>query len=86
MVLDAVDWHLDLVIDQTMTASWKDEDEAAAALDTPYLLDDDLQLARRTGERIAADPAAWLREVGDWRSFAPPVDWHALALPEDWDA
>lgn len=86
MVLDAVDWHLDLVIDPTMAASWKDEDEAAAALGTPYLLGEDLHLARRTGERIAADPAAWLREVGDWRSFVPQQSWQALALPEDWDA
>ena len=86
MVVDTIDWHLDLVLDCSMKLSWKDEDEAASAVGTAYLHSEDLVEARRTGEEIEADPEAWLREVGDWRSFVAPTDWRSLSLPDDWDA
>ncbi|MFT4235351.1 MAG: DUF402 domain-containing protein [Microbacterium sp.] len=79
--LDAVDWHLDLTISPDFEIAWKDEDEAAAALGTPYMRDEDLAAARAVGEHIAADPRALIDTIGDWRGFTPPSRWHPLALP-----
>lgn len=85
-VLDAVDRHLDLVIDPLLRPSWKDEDEAAAAVKADYLSGADLDAARAAGERIAADPRAWVDEVGDWRDFRPDPAWGPLRLPVGWDS
>lgn len=81
--IDAVDWHLDLLISPDLVVTWKDEDEAAAAAGTPYLRLEDLRSARETGEAIASDPQRILDQIGDWRSFEPSPDWKPLALLDD---
>lgn len=84
--LVAVDWHLDLVISPDFHVDWKDEDEAAAAVRTEYLRDEDLDEARSTGEAIAADPRAFIEELGRWDlSRSPASAGAALALPPGWD-
>jgi hypothetical protein len=82
--LDTVDWHLDLWIDPAGTATWKDEDEARAAVAAGHLSERDLELAWRTGEQLIARWGDWLELIGDWRSFRPPAGWVALDLPGDW--
>jgi hypothetical protein len=79
-----VDWHPDLWIDEDRLAHWKDEDEAEAALPAGHLTTDDLAIARATGEAILNDFEAFLRDIGDWRSFRPPATWSPLSLPSDW--
>jgi hypothetical protein len=82
--LDSVDWHLDLWIDAAGVATWKDEDEAQAAVEAGHLSERDLELAWRTGRQIIDGLSDWRDVVGDWRSFRPPAAWLALALPSDW--
>jgi hypothetical protein len=82
--LDSVDWHLDLWIGQDGRSRWKDEDEAEAALSQGHLTAEDLALARATGEAILGDVDAFVRDVGDWRSFRPPETWSLPPLPGDW--
>jgi hypothetical protein len=79
--ITAVDWHLDLWISPSGAATWKDEDEAAAAAGTPYLRPDDLMAARQTGQAVLTDVAGFLRRVGQWTSFTPPDNWQPLTLP-----
>jgi Protein of unknown function (DUF402) len=67
--VDSVDWHLDLRIDPDGTPTWKDEDEADAAVSAGHLDQADLDLARSTGLAILHDFPAWLDALGDWRSF-----------------
>lgn len=82
----AVDWHLDLLIAPDFEVTWKDEDEAAAAVGTEYLREQDLTAARRTGERIAADPRRFIDSVGHWEDRRPSSEaGRALALPTGWD-
>ena len=83
--IDAIDWHLDLLISPTLVVTWKDEEEAAAAAGTSYLRHEDLAAARATGEAIAANPEALIDMIGDRRHFVPPVTWGPLDLPERWD-
>lgn len=78
--LDAVDWHLDLLISPDFVVTWKDEEEAAAAAGTPYLPIEDLQRARATGEAIAANPRDFIARIGDWRHYKPDPQFGALAL------
>jgi Protein of unknown function (DUF402) len=82
--LDTVDWHLDLWIDAAGVASWKDEDEAHAAVEAGQLPERDLELAWRTGRQIIEGSSDWRELVGDWRSFRPAAGWLALDLPSDW--
>jgi hypothetical protein len=82
--LDTVDFHLDLWIAPDGTPSWKDEDEAAAALAAGAMTPAELELARRTGERIIGRLADWPAMIGDWRGFEPPPDWGPLPLPAGW--
>lgn len=84
-VIESRDWHLDLCIDLNGDATWKDEDEAAVAVEQGQLAADELQLARATGESIASDVARWLADIGDWRKFIPHSDWLPLALPQAWE-
>jgi predicted RNA-binding protein associated with RNAse of E/G family len=79
--IDSVDWHLDLWIGPDLTPSWKDEDEAAAAVGTEHLRAEDLQAARHTGEGILADLPAWPSPIGDWRCFRPDPAWTTPQLP-----
>lgn len=57
---DSVDRQLDLVISAAGEAHWKDLDEAAFAVGTPYLPLDDLIAARNDGAAILADLPAFL--------------------------
>jgi hypothetical protein len=82
--VDTVDWHLDLWIEPDGSARWKDEDEADAAVAAGHLTAGELATARSTGTGIMADFHAFLREVGDWRTFEPPAGWSSLGLPDDW--
>lgn len=50
--VDTVDWHLDLWITPDRQPSWKDEDEAEAALGTGHLRTQDLRTARKAGQAI----------------------------------
>jgi uncharacterized protein len=84
--LDMIDWQLDLWFDAERRPAWKDEDEAAAAVEAGYLSADDLALARKTGEGIIDGFDAWLAELGDWRAWRPPADWTTPDLPADWAA
>lgn len=80
--IDTVDWHLDLWIDADLRPRWKDEDEAAAALQTWHLRSDDYELARSTGEAIISNLQNWPGPIGDWRTFRPDPDWPTLLLPD----
>jgi len=82
--VDAVDWSLDLLISPEFEVTWKDVDEAAAALGTPYLRDDDLTAAQAVGGAIEANPRALIDSIGDWRDFRAPGTWVPLDLPEHW--
>jgi hypothetical protein len=83
--LDAVDWHLDLMISPSFEVTWKDEDEAEAAARTPYLRSRDLETGRRVGEAIASSPKSLIERIGDWSAFVPAPEWGPLKLPADWD-
>lgn len=82
--LDTVDWHLDLWISAAGIATWKDEDEAQAALAAGHLRQQDLDQAWSTGQAILDGLNDWPNVIGDWRSFAAPEEWSALSLPDDW--
>lgn len=73
--IDTVDWHLDLWIAPDGVASWKDEDEAAAAVGTPHLRAEDLRAARTAGEALLANLSSWPAPIGDWRTFRPAPAW-----------
>ncbi|MFK3835803.1 DUF402 domain-containing protein [Microbacterium sp. NPDC087868] len=84
--LVAVDWHLDLLISADYEVEWKDEDEAAAAVQTEYLREEDLVRARSAGDLIAADPRSFIRDLGLWHlSYPPKTPEPALELPPGWD-
>jgi hypothetical protein len=82
--IDTIDWQLDLWFGADRRPTWKDEDEAAAAVDAGYLSPDDLALARRTGEGIIGHFDEWLADLGDWRDWRPPAEWTLPELPGDW--
>lgn len=82
----SVDWHLDLLISPGYAVSWKDEDEAAAAVQTEYLREQDLEAARETGEAIARDPEGFIDAIGHWEDFRPAADLRRPAvLPDGWE-
>lgn len=83
----SVDWHLDLLVSPDFVVTWKDEDEAEAAVGTEYLRERDLEAARETGQAIARDPEGFVDAVGHWEDFrpAPGLD-RPLALPDGWDS
>jgi predicted RNA-binding protein associated with RNAse of E/G family len=83
----SVDWHLDLLVSPEYAVSWKDEDEAEAAVRTEYLRERDLEAARETGQAMARDPEGFIDAIGHWEDFrpAPGLD-RPLALPDGWDA
>lgn len=64
-ILDTV---LDLWIGPDCTALWKDEDEAAAALETPHLSSDNYQVARDTGEAL-------IEGLQDWHATLSSTSW-----------
>lgn len=77
--VDTIDWHLDLWISPDRTATWKDEDEAVAAMEAAHLRPEDYQTARMAGEEIIAALPSWPSSIGDWRWFRPDQTW---AIPE----
>ena len=81
---DAVDRQLDLVIAADGEARWKDFDEAAMAVGTPYLPLEDLVAARETGAAILADLPGFLDPYREWTGFRPDPAWPTPVLPEDW--
>lgn len=68
--LDAVDWHLDLLIDPHGSPQWKDEEEALTAVSAGYLDPDDLAAGRAVGQRIIDETAVPHRH----ERFAPIED------------
>jgi hypothetical protein len=74
----------DLWIDRDRQAQWKDEDEACAALLAGHVTAEDLTVAHETGEATIGAFDDFLRAIGDWRSFRPPLQWVAPQLPRDW--
>lgn len=84
--IDTVDWHLDLWITPDRQPSWKDEDEAEAALGTDHLRGQDLRTARTAGQAIIDSIQEWPQQICDWRSFRPDPAWKTPALPDKWAA
>jgi hypothetical protein len=82
--LDTVDWHLDLWISADGVPTWKDTDEAEAAVAAGQLCADELAQAWDQGRNIIDRLADWPDVIGDWRPFAAPTTWGALDLPPDW--
>ena len=82
--IETRDWHLDLWIHPDGEPAWKDEEEAEVAARFGHVSTSELALARRAGEAIIDDLDTWLRDVGDWRKFRPPVRWAPLSLPTEW--
>lgn len=75
------DWQLDLWITPDGSSQWKDEDEAAAAIDAGMLTSEKLAASFAAGEEILNDFQAFLARVGDWREWSVPPDWTAMRLP-----
>jgi hypothetical protein len=75
------DWQLDLWITPEGTSQWKDEDEAAAAIDAGMLTREELAASFAAGHEILDDFGAFLDRVGDWRGWSPPPSWTAMRLP-----
>lgn len=80
------DVHLDLWITADGVATWKDEDEANAAVGTTRLAIADLATARAAGHAIIGDLAGWPEPIRDWRSFRPDPALTVPQLPSDWSA
>jgi hypothetical protein len=57
--IDTIDWHLDLLISPDRQPTWKDEDEAQAALEAGHLRRQDYDTARTAGQHQR--PAALAR-------------------------
>jgi hypothetical protein len=75
------DWQLDLWITPDGTGQWKDEDEAAAAIDAGMLTRDELAASFAAGREILDDFGSFLARVGDWREWSAPSSWTAMRLP-----
>ena len=75
------DWQLDLLITPDGTSEWKDEDEAAAAIDAGMLRPEELTASFLAGQQILDDFETFLSRVGDWREWSAPASWTAMPLP-----
>jgi hypothetical protein len=75
------DWQLDLWITPEGTSQWKDEDEAAAAIDAGMLTPEQLAASFVAGREILDDFDAFLSRVGDWREWSAPTSWTPMQLP-----
>jgi hypothetical protein len=75
------DWQLDLWITPEGTSQWKDEDEAAAAIEAGMLSPDHLAASFVAGQEILDDFDTFLGRVGDWREWSPPTTWNSMRLP-----
>jgi hypothetical protein len=74
------DWQLDLWITPEGVSQWKDEDEAAAAIDAGMLAREELAASFEAGREILDDLEAFLARVGDWREWSPPSTWTSMGL------
>lgn len=75
------DWQLDLWITPDGSSEWKDEDEAAAAIDAGMLTREELAASFAAGRAILDDFETFLARVGDWREWSAPSSWTAMRLP-----
>jgi hypothetical protein len=79
---DRIDGILDLVVGPDGEWSWKDEDEADAAVDAGRLTVEHLDTLRAEGERLIglAEAGAFPFD-GTWTDFRPDPAWPAPSLP-----
>jgi hypothetical protein len=83
---DRADGALDVVVHPDRTWEWKDEDEAAAAVDAGRLTTAQLDRLRAEGERqIALAEAGRFPFDGTWCDFRPDPDWASPTLPDELD-
>lgn len=79
---DRIDGALDVTVAPDRRWRWKDEDEAAAAVEAGRLRAEQLATLRAEGERmIALAQAGAFPFDGTWCDFRPDPDWPAPALP-----
>jgi hypothetical protein len=82
--IDRVDGALDVEVYPDLTWRWKDEDEAAAAVDAGRITAGDLDRLRAEGERqIALAQAGAFPYDGTWCDFRPDPQWPRPVLPGD---
>jgi predicted RNA-binding protein associated with RNAse of E/G family len=79
---DRIDGALDVTVDPHRRWQWKDEDEAAAAVEAGRLGAEQLARLRAEGERLIglAEAGAFPFD-GTWCDFRPDPGWPAPALP-----
>jgi Protein of unknown function (DUF402) len=79
---DRIDGILDLVVRPSGEWSWKDEDEADAAVDAQRLTEAQLETLRAEGERLIglAEDRAYPFD-GTWTDFRPEPGWPSPSLP-----
>jgi hypothetical protein len=79
---DRIDGALDVTVAPDRTWSWKDEDEADAAVDAGRISAEQLTRLRAEGERVIglAEAGAFPFD-GTWCDFRPDPDWPAPVLP-----
>lgn len=73
--LETIDHLLDLIVHPDGRSTWKDEDEATAAVQAGFLPVATLAAARAEGERILADRRAWTEALRPWARYRPPRGW-----------
>jgi hypothetical protein len=78
---DTTDWQLDLWIEPTGDAHWKDEDDLAQAVDLGILTSQDAEQANEEAHRVLEE---WPFPTG-WEEWRPDPTWPAVTLPEGWD-
>ncbi|WP_027927289.1 DUF402 domain-containing protein [Amycolatopsis benzoatilytica] len=79
---DRIDGVLDLVVTPGAGWQWKDEDEAAAAVDAGRLTTEQLDRLREEGERVGGRAERGLFPFdGTHTDFRPDPGWAAPALP-----
>jgi hypothetical protein len=79
---DRIDGALDVTVEPDRRWRWKDEDEAAAAVEAGRLSPDQLARLRAEGERLIglAETGVFPFD-GTWCDFRPDPGWPAPALP-----
>ncbi|MGO1053200.1 DUF402 domain-containing protein [Crossiella sp. CA198] len=82
--VDRVDGVLDVVVEPDLTWCWKDEDEAAEAVDAGLFTVAQMGRLRAEGERMIAlaEQGAFPFD-GSWCDFTPEAGWPAPMLPAE---
>lgn len=83
---DSRDLVLDVIVDPERTASWKDEEELAFALERGTISEAEARIARTAGERAMERVAR--REPpfdGSWVDWRPDPRWSPPELPAGWE-